>query len=359
MIIKEILTPDFVISWLPWAVQYFFMIGIAYGAVWIATSSIIFKQHNHRLLILTGLLMISAGIVAPVSLLADLHQPARAWHFYMQSRTGSWMWFGAYILPIFNLLSILFGWLLLRDSLKEQGKNNDLLGRFCKLLALGKWQSSHLIKPVAIVTFLSATSVALYTGMEVMVVEARVLWHTPWLPVNLATTAVLAALGSLIVLNRFIKGYDQNTTKILIGWCSWALRIFILVAAVWVFFGGKSPDEASRLLTFSPTWQVSAIWIVITVLVLIALLIKKNRVNKIPALMIGIISIHLAWGLRWIILIQSQVVPKYGAGTYFYNIPWGPEGVLGIVGTFGLWIAIILFFSEIVRENQSPINKGA
>lgn len=359
MMIKEILTPELDISWLPWAVQYFFMIGIAYGAVWIAASSIIFKKHNNRLLILTGLLMISAGIVAPISLLADLHQPARAWHFYMQSRTGSWMWFGAYILPIFNLLSILLGWLLLRDSLTAQSKNDDLFGKFCKLVVLGKWQSNQLIKPVAIIAFLSAISVALYTGMEVMVVEARVLWHTPWLPVNLAATSLLAAAGTLIVLNHFIKGYDKNTTKTLISWCSWSLRAFILVAAAWIFFGGKSLDEASRLLTFSPTWQVSAIWIAITVLVLIALLVRKNRVNKIPALLIGFVAIHLAWGLRWIILIQSQEVPKYGAGTYFYNIPWGPEGVLGIVGTFGLWIAIILFLSEIVRVNQSPMNKGA
>ena len=58
---------------------------------------------------LTVVHLVAAGLVAPIALTADLHQPARAWHFYAQTRFGSVMWYGAYLLPLFSLLSMLFG----------------------------------------------------------------------------------------------------------------------------------------------------------------------------------------------------------------------------------------------------------
>lgn len=79
MDIKELLTPDFAITWLPWAVQYFFLIGLAYTSVWIAAIAVLWPgQRQQRLLTLCGSLIFSAAIVAPVALLADLHQPLRA-----------------------------------------------------------------------------------------------------------------------------------------------------------------------------------------------------------------------------------------------------------------------------------------
>ncbi|MFC5314229.1 tetrathionate reductase, partial [Azospirillum rugosum] len=34
--------------------------------------------------------------------------------------------------------------------------------------------------------------------------------------------------------------------------------------------------------------------------------------------------------------------PKTGAGFYEYALPAGPEGLLGIVGTAGLWLFLLL-----------------
>ncbi len=349
MIIKELFTPDFAITWLPWAVQYFFLIAITYAAVWIvATEIFINKSNNPRLLTLSGILILSAAIVAPISLLADLHQPARAWHFYTQARLSSWMWFGAYLLPIFVASALLLGWLLLRNNFAEQGKGDGIWAKFCSLLTLGQWQSDKLIKPITIISFISSLSIALYTGMEIMTVKARVLWHTPLLPVVLIVSAIFAAAGTLLVLNFFINGYQKDTSNQLLKWCSWSVKLFLLTVAVWVLIGDSSVDEALRLLEFSATWQLSALWIALTVAVLIVLLAKAKN-NKIILLFTGLATIHLAWGIRWIILIQSQISPKYGAGTYFYELPWGPDGVLGIVGTFALWFAIILILSEVVR----------
>ncbi|MFM5586126.1 hypothetical protein ACET65_03860 [Aeromonas rivipollensis] len=60
------------------------------------------------------------------------------------------------------------------------------------------------------------------------------------------------------------------------------------------------------------------------------------------------------WGLRWLVLIQGQLVPKYGAGVYLYDIAWGPAGVLGILGTFGLLLALLVALSELVRAPALP-----
>ena len=48
---------------------------------------------------------------------------------------------------------------------------------------------------------------------------------------------------------------------------------------------------------------------------------------------LALLGLHLVWGLRWLVLIQGQLAPKYGAGVYLYEIAWGPAGVLGILGT--------------------------
>ena len=47
-----------------------------------------------------AVLLVSA-IAAPISLLADLHQPGRFWHFYAHATPWSWMWLGALLLPCF------------------------------------------------------------------------------------------------------------------------------------------------------------------------------------------------------------------------------------------------------------------
>jgi tetrathionate reductase subunit C len=86
MVINELLAPAQPITWLPWAVQYFFLIGLAYGALWLGAFELWRKAPDPRLQTLAAVLMVAASLVAPIALTADLHQPARAWHFYAQTR---------------------------------------------------------------------------------------------------------------------------------------------------------------------------------------------------------------------------------------------------------------------------------
>lgn len=354
MIIKEVLTADVGITWLPWAVQYFFLIGLAFAAVWIATTAVFTKGcSSTRVLKLCAIVMISTSIVAVISLAADLHQPARAFNFYSQLRPSSWMWFGALLLPIFCTLSILFSWLLLRDDFQQRSEGNGWIARLCRLLTLGHWDAIFLIKPIAIIASLSAGSIAIYTSMEVMVIEARPLWNTAWLPLILISSAIFSCAGVLILLNRSIQGANQQCESHLTQWCRLSIWIFVLFIAGWLLTNTASTAEAIRLFQFSPIWQLAMFWVVGTLLLLAFLLRGAKPISSLTAIFSALLALHLSWGLRWILLIEGQTIPKYGAGTYFYQLPLGPEGLLGIAGTFGLWFAIVIIISELIRTKHS------
>jgi tetrathionate reductase subunit C len=355
MTIHELLAPDQPITWLPWAVQYFFLIGLAYGALWLGAFDLWRKAQDPRLQTLAAVLMVAAGLVAPIALTADLHQPARAWHFYAQTRFTSIMWYGAYLLPLFSLLSMLLGWLLLRPALARRGEEHDRVAALARLLCLGSWSGDAWLRPLAVVAALSGLSIALYTGLETMAVQARPLWHTPWLPWLLALSALLAAQSALLLLNRLLAGWQQHTEAGLLRQIRPTLALLALSLLGWALSGGASAAEASALYRLDPSWRLAAHWLLLTLGLLGLLLLAGARLSpRLQTWGLGLLALHLVWGLRWLVLIQGQLVPKYGAGVYLYDIAWGPAGVLGILGTFGLLLALLVALSELVRTPALP-----
>lgn len=94
LMIEEVLARPQEVSWLPWAVQYFFFIGIAACAVLFACLLHWRKRHDETLERLTLLIALTCAITAPLALTADLHQTARFWHFYAYPTPWSWMPWG-------------------------------------------------------------------------------------------------------------------------------------------------------------------------------------------------------------------------------------------------------------------------
>ncbi|MGL5814074.1 MAG: NrfD/PsrC family molybdoenzyme membrane anchor subunit [Aeromonas sp.] len=356
MTINELLAPDQPITWLPWAVQYFFLIGLAYGALWLGAFDLWRKAPDRRLQTLAAVLMMGAGLVAPIALTADLHQPARAWHFYAQTRFTSIMWYGAYLLPLFSLLSMLLGWLLLRPAFARRGAGDDAIARLARLLCLGAWSGERWLKPLSLLAALSGLSIALYTGLETMAVEARPLWHSPWLPWLLIISALLGAQGALLLLNRLLAGWSGQTEAALLRQSRWTLVLLALSLLGWALFGDGSAAEAAALYRLDPSWRLAARWLLLTLALLGALMLVgrgSRRVQPWRLWGLALLALHLVWGLRWLVLIQGQLAPKYGAGVYLYQIAWGPEGVLGILGTLGLLLALQVALSELVRPSPS------
>ncbi len=344
MRIIELLTPAYDVAWLPWAVQYFFLIGIAATTAVTAAVLVLAGHHKgHRPALLTAVIALLAvtAIAAPVSLLADLHQPARFWHFYAYPAPWSWMSLGAFLLPVFVGLSCLF----------------------CLLWWLGR---TAAMKVLSVLLIASAVSVLVYTGMEVMVVRSRPLWHTPFLPVNFALTGWLAALGALWVMARWLPAGLAGMPVVLLKRLSQASVLLLMVCAMaWVVRGltGSEPSFTAAIQLFEdfPVWRLGLFGSVLTGLLIGALVMLPARLlsGYWASLMLGIIMMAAAWMFRWIIFMAVQGVPKYGAGLYLYTMPLGADGLAGMLGMLGLCVALICGVTLLLQRFPSPLTTAA
>lgn len=325
MNIIEILTPSYDAAWLPWAVQYFFLVAIATTTA-ITAAGIAFTPANseaRKLLPAAITVLAMSAIAAPVALLADLHQPARFWHFYAHFTPWSWMSIGALLLPIFVSLSLAFclSWWLQKDN----------------------W-----MRLTAIALIFSALSILLYTGAEVMIVRSRPLWHTYFLPINFALTGWLSSLGAMMLVARWLPGGVAALPAALLRQLSlMSLSLLTISAAAWVISGLTGFDAsfpaAVDLFNSYPTWRISFIGSFVLALFLLSILrVSPGRLcSPLHSLMCSLTMLGAAWIFRWIVLMSVQGVPKYGAGLYLHSMPLGSDGLLGMIGVFGLCIALL------------------
>lgn len=344
MEIIELLTPAYEVAWLPWAVQYFFLVAVATGAALLAAACA-FAPAGSRLARLTPLAVVTlaiAAIAAPVSLLADLHQPARFWHFYAHFTPWSWMSVGALLLPAFVTLSL----------------------ALCASWWLGKPAWMRAIAPLLL---LSLLSIVAYTGAELMVVRARPLWNTAWLPVNLALTGWLAAIGAMFIIERFLPAPVRPHEAALQLLRSIALALagaLALATLGWVALGWMA--QAPSLLAAARLWEDFPVWrwgMVLSALggvaVLAVLLAGKTRMAcPYYRLVLGALLAGSAWAFRWALFMSVQGVPKFGAGLYLYTMPLGGDGLLGILGMAGLCVALVGLISwalELFPARQHPV----
>ena len=327
MQIIELLTPAYEAAWLPWAVQYFFLVGVATGAA-LLTSACVFGPSNglrQRLLPTAVLVLAMSAVAAPVALLADLHQPARFWHFYAHLTPWSWMSLGAVLMPTFVGLCLLM----------------------CALWWLGKHKLMRILVPVLL---LSTLSIVVYTGAEIMVIRSRPLWNTLWVPINLALSGWLATVGLGFVLYRFLPPKLQPDFETLQGLRNlglWLATGLVASALTWGLAGiaGQSPsfDMAVRLFKDFPVWRISMLGsAVFGAAVVMALLRGEQRLGaKGYTLVLGIGLAASAWAFRWALFMGVQGVPKFGAGLYLYSMPLGGEGLMGMLGVAGLCVALV------------------
>ena len=136
--IVEVINETREVAWLPWAVQYFFLIGLSVGGVLLSLPGYAFAKEEWRRLGRVALLVaLTCGLAAPVALLSDLHQPGRFWHFYVVFRPTSWMWWGSGFIPFYVIGLLAYAWACFREEFHEQGRVDSRLGTLYRLAALG------------------------------------------------------------------------------------------------------------------------------------------------------------------------------------------------------------------------------
>lgn len=338
------------VAWLPWAVQYFFLIGLSYGAFLLSLPGVALRKPGWEVISRLALLAaLVCGLSAPVALLADLHQPGRFWHFYAYFSPKSWMSWGSFFIPVYLTGLILYAWLAFRPLLQQHADENGRFATMARWIALGGHESRGPLLMAAALALIGAVLVALYTGVEVMVVRARPLWHTPLLPLQFVITSLGGAAGLTLLFNRFGPGRDDAAiNRSLAHTVAWMQLASLLLGGVWLALGlsGISPIHAEALAEVggSNNWQMAAAWAVVVTAITWRLGWKRPN----SSLLLALLALHSAWMIRWAIFIGGQEVPKTGAGYYSYQLPLGPEGLLGIIGTAGLWVFLFIVITYVL-----------
>ncbi|MET4735609.1 tetrathionate reductase subunit C [Thalassospira sp. MBR-102] len=352
----ELLAPSYGIAWYPWAVQYFFLIAISYGALWIAVPGVMLGRTawlpTARLALLAAL---SATLVAPVSLLADLHQPLRFWHFYAYPTPWSWMSLGSLFLPLYVALVVVLAWLVWREPMKAWGSAPGLAGVIARIAPLGEWTSPRwLVVLTAAAAVVTSLAVMLYTGAEVAVLKGRPLWHTEYLPAMFLFTGVIGAAGLVLVLNRF-SGLCDSVVRAQMLIVILAAAVLAGLAAGGWFAQGLTLNEGSVAAALDSVrnnaeWRAIALWGAAAgvILFLGAGLMTLLRPLRHAGWVMGLLALHVAWMFRWTVFMDVQTVARNSAGFHEYSLPLGSQGLLGIVGTFGLWLAAVLVMNLFV-----------
>ncbi|MFA3761454.1 tetrathionate reductase subunit TtrC [Yersinia sp. 2544 StPb PI] len=324
--IREILARPQDIAWLPWAVQYFFFIGLACSGVLFACWQRMFSRHQQNPLEFAALMLaVTAVVVAPLALNADLHQPARVWHFYAHFTPWSWMSWGSLFLPLFTLLVLSYFLALTYSRLRA------------KPLA-------RLLTGLAGLCAFSAITILLYTGREVSILRAQPLWFSLWLPLFIFLTA-WQTIPPLLATWLWREPHYQVS---LARWQPINLMMLALVTVLWAS-GDNASAQALRY------WAMHAQTLAAFPVVLWLLLLAMALFNRKKTLSSGMVvaqalaALTLCWSVRWLLLMHTQTLPKYNVLTNPYSLPLGSEGLLAVVGTCGLWIAVIIAIREGVR----------
>lgn len=351
--IREIMARPQEIAWLPWAVQYFFFIGLACGSVIIAVW-LRWREPNKtlRLELAAVSLAVVSGTVAPLALSADLHQPARIWHFYAHFTPWSWMSLGSLFLPLFSLSVVSYFVLLLRGRLRTQ--TLPFWARWLQIFPA--WQEEKWLRWVALGCLLSAASILLYTGREVSVLRAQPLWYSLWLPWLLLLTAMQAVPPLLACWLRHEPQWQPRLAR----YQAVTLLLLCISCLGWWLDGSTSSAALHRLASQGVVWRLAGIAFVASILLLLALAWRVRRRALGAKGLLGqcMVALLLCWGVRWLLLMQTQTLPKFNVLTNPYVLPLGSEGLLAILGTLGLWIALIIGIRELQHQLMEKKHYG-
>jgi tetrathionate reductase subunit C len=334
-------------AWAPWAVQYFFLIGVSVGALALSLPGLAFGRAGWReagrMALLAALV---CGLAAPVALLSDLNQPGRFLNFYLHPQPHSWMSWGAFFIPAYVGLLLLYAWAAMAPTFRAAAGSGGALAPVQRLL--GGPARPRLTMALGVATLIAAALVALYTGVEVMVVKARPLWNSALLPWQFLATSVAGAIGLTLLLERFVGVADRSVEVRLNRLLAATLAIVCALGVAWFALAltqGTTESVALQQVAGSSVWRGYAIWS--TAAILAPMLIAALKPGG-TGVLTGLLALHAAWMFRWIVFIGGQNVPKTGAGLYAHPIALGPEGWTGIIGTAGLWLVILLALTTLL-----------
>jgi tetrathionate reductase subunit A len=363
--IREININSELVAWLPWSVQYFFFIGLAACALLVAVSYRWFfsdkgPRTNNKMDVEMAAVAIAfvGGIVGPLSLMSELHQPGRFLNFYLHFTPTSWMSIGSLFIPVISVVVVAYFLLLLRVKTKKEN-----LPKLLKILHIGNFNAEKILNPLLVVAFFIAIAIFIYTGSEVFTIEARLMWHTLAFP-------ILMFLTALIGISPFLQLLLYKETTNLKGLAKMQVIsvVLLLVATIfWLFSNTPSSKKLVELMHLDERWiflnLILGILFIGTTAFAISHINKKFSFKAILGQ--AVCALTLMWFIRWVWLMEVQLLPKFNSTLNTYHIPLGNYGIFSIITSIGVFIIltllvfVLLNITEIYTIDSDKINQHA
>jgi tetrathionate reductase subunit C len=339
-------------AWLPWAVQYFFLVGISAAAFFLSVPGMVLRKGAWLAASREALLVaLVCGITAPVALLSDLHQPGRFLNFYLHPNLQSWMAWGSFFIPLYLGGLLLYAWLCLRPRLAGLARveSSPRIAAVYRALAYGGHDNRMAVTLAAVVTAIGAALIFVYTGMEVMQVRARPMWNSPLVPLLFVATAFAGALGMTALFAAALRQHDAS--PLLRRWIAATQVLVLALIAAWYAGGvtGASPAVAELLqaLAGSTGWALTFAWLLGTTALTLWVAARGHGL-----VLAGLLALHGAWALRWVLFMGGQSVPKVGAAFREFVLTPTPDGLFGIAGTVGLFLVVYIALTSFVPWDE-------
>ncbi|CNF96850.1 tetrathionate reductase subunit C [Yersinia enterocolitica] len=251
------------------------------------------------------------------------------------------MSWGSIFLPLFSLLVMGYFLALIYSRLKDKPLPRLLAG-------------------LALLCGLSAISILLYTGREVSILRAQPLWFSLWLPLFIFLTAC-QAIPSLLALWLWREPQYQRP---LARWQLISLVVLAWVTLLWVYSDKLWASGDNLSAQALRHWAVQSPFIALFPVALWLLLFGLALFNGRKTLSTPVIAtqalsaLTLCWSVRWLLLMETQTLPKYNVLANPYTLPLGSEGLLAIIGTFGLWVVAIIAIREGVKWLEQKVTSA-
>jgi len=252
---------------------YFFYTGLSAGSFVLSSLGTVFGIQKYKPIAKAGVVMaVSLLTIAPLHLIADLEQPLRFYTLFFRLNPHSAISYGTFLLTLYPLNSLIYGWFLFRKDLAKGAK--ELTGfrqSLYKLLTFGKTDLSEaaLAKDTKIAKFLGTLGVPLalmvhgYTGFLLADIQSRALWHTGLMPLIFLMSAMVSGTGLLILVLMFTQRFlspERSLTperKVLILNIAQLMMWFIVVDAtlmvidfIMLYFTSAAGHFAAQLMLY-------------------------------------------------------------------------------------------------------------
>jgi protein NrfD len=290
-------------DWTWWIVPYFFIGGIAGGALALGgLLHLVGRETDRPMIRLAYYIAFIGAIISGFLLVVDLHRPLRFWHMLIQSETlrpifkwWSPMSFGSWALLAFGAVAFL----LALGALYESGRSRR---SWLRPLSRGL-----LANVLAVLGILFGFFLAGYTGVLVSVSNRPVWADSNWLGMLFLFSGASTAAALLILLGG-ARDMAVTTRERLSRFDDAALVLELIVLVIFVV----SLGAAARV--FLGWWGVLLVLGVLIIGILLPLAVSRGKVWRVSRPHVTAAGLVLLGGflLRVVVLLSSESVHLAG-----------------------------------------------